>query len=177
MSATVTPVQDDVYTAVKAFVVAVLGLGNAFVIKGYPNRTAMPLGPFVAMTMIGSHRLRTNVDTWDTTNPTPTVQSYEMGTEVMLQLDVYGPSAGDWAHELVALWRDDYGCQALAPSCQPLYSDDPRRMPLVDGEDQYEDRWTITARLQYNPTVTLSQQFADAATVTLIEVDEAYPPS
>ena len=176
MSAAVSPAQSDVYTAVKAFLLGVLPLDSAHVVQGYPNRAAMPGGPFVVMTMVGSHRLRTNVDTWDTTNPAPTVLSYETGMEVMLQLDVYGPSAGDWAQELVTLWRDDYGCQALAPACQPLYSDDPRRMPLIDGEDQYEDRWTITARLQYNPTVTTPQDFADAASVTLINVDKEYPP-
>lgn len=176
MSAAVAPAQDDVYTAVKALIVAVLGLDSAHVIKGYPNRVAMPSGPFVAMTMVSSHRLRTNQDTWDTTAIAPTVLSYETGMEVMLQLDVYGPAAGDWAQELTTLWRDGYACDALAPTCQPLYSDDPRRMPLVNGEDQYEDRWTITARLQYNPTVTTPQQFADAASVTLINVDKEYPP-
>jgi hypothetical protein len=48
--------------------------------------------------------------------------------------------------------------------------------PLEDDELQYEQRWTIEAFLQYNPVVTVPMQFADTASVTLINVDEAYPP-
>lgn len=47
---------------------------------------------------------------------------------------------------------------------------DPKMMPLIDGEAQYEQRWVITAVLQYNPVVSTPMQFFDAATVALTDV-------
>lgn len=173
--ATVAPLLDLVYTDVKAFVQAQIGLDNDHVIKGYPNRTAMPVGPFVAITVISMTRLATNVDTWDQTNPAPTAQTSEQSVRVVMQLDCYGPASGDQAAILSTLLRDEIACDAFVNS-QPLHADDPIRVPLANGEDQYEDRWLITANLQYNPTVSTPQQFAATLTADLISVDEAYPP-
>jgi hypothetical protein len=50
-------------------------------------------------------------------------------------------------------------------------------MPYKTGEEQYNRRWTVLASLQYNPVTTLPQQFADAADVEVINVDERYPPT
>jgi hypothetical protein len=47
---------------------------------------------------------------------------------------------------------------------------------LVNGEEQYEERWIVGANLQYNPVVSTPQQFADTLEATLINVDEAFPP-
>ena len=54
--------------------------------------------------------------------------------------------------------------------CQPLYCDDGHQMPLINGEFQYEARWTIHARLQINPAISTPQEFADSLTPTLVEV-------
>lgn len=167
----------DVYTAIKAFLVAVLPVDPNSVIQGLGNRAAMPAGPFVAMTAVLNQRLRTNQTTWDEDNPDPTELSIEQGVQVNVQIDCYGPDSMDWAEIIATLWRDDYGCQALAPTCQPLYSDDPRQIPLVDSEKQYEARWLIGAQLQYDPIVSTPSQFADTLAVTLINVDEKFPPT
>lgn len=99
-----------------------------------------------------------------------------------MQLDLYGAASGDWAVMLETLLRDETGCIALAgsdptnPICQPLYTSDAVEAPLEDTEDQYEQRWTIEGVLQYNPVTSVPMQFADTLTVTLTNVDEAYPP-
>lgn len=175
--AVVTPIQDDIYTAVKAFLLAILPLDNDHVVKGVGNRAATPSGPFVVMTAILNHRLRTNQDTWDETTNDPVEITSEQGVQLTMQIDVYGPDSFDWASIITTLWRDDYGCQALAPNCQPLYTDDPRQVQLVDGEQQYEQRWLITAQLQYNPIVSTPQDFAATLSADLINVDVEYPPS
>jgi hypothetical protein len=64
----------------------------------------------------------------------------------------------------------------MPANIQPLYADNPTQMPLIDGEAQYEQRWKLTASLQYNPIVTVSQDFADTLTLTLDEVDATFPP-
>lgn len=170
---TVAPLLDLVYTDMRAFINAQIA-GLTDVIQGYQNRTAMPLVPFVVMTVTGYTRLATNVDTWDETIDDPTTLVHEQSVRVSMQLDVYGPGAADMAAILSTLLRDEVACDAFTNS-QPLHADDPKRAPLDDGEDQYEDRWIVTAELQYNPVVSTPQQFADTLTATLIEIDEAFP--
>lgn len=162
-----------VYIALGNFIVAQLGLSTnpPQVIQGYPNRTSMPdtlplVGEgypqgFVVMTAMTKKRLRTNVDVTPDVDD-PSSQTEEMGQKLDMQLDVYGPNASDWADILVTLLRDNVSYLALVPACAPLYADDPIRAPLTNAEQQYEDRWIITARLQYNPVVTTPQQYADA---------------
>jgi hypothetical protein len=112
----------------------------------------------------------------------PTAIDLEQGTEIRLQLDLYGRASGDWGVMLQTLLRSEPGCVILAgadyanPICQPLYASDAHAAPLDDSEDQYEDRWTIEAILQYNPVTSVPQQFADTLELTVINVDEAYPP-
>lgn len=161
--ATVVNTLTDVYTALGDFIVAMLGLNPGQVIQGYPNRTAMPVGPFVAMTAMLKKRLRTNVDNYQSTTdpaPAPGPVTSEQGQQVTVQLDVYGPESSDWADILTTLLRDNVACLALAPKCQPLYADDPIRAPLTDAEAQYDDRWIISALIQYNPITTTAQEYA-----------------
>jgi hypothetical protein len=121
-------------------------------------------------------RLRTNVDTYSATTgapPAPGPVTAEQGQQLDVQIDVYGPNSSEWSDILTTLLRDEVGCIALAPVCQPLYADDPIRAPLTNAELEYEDRWIVTARLQYNPVVTTAQEYA----VTLGPVDIMLPIS
>jgi hypothetical protein len=76
--------------------------------------------------------------------------------------------------------RDDYAMAQFSTSgfdVTPLYADDPKQVPFLNGEQQYETRWIVEAVLQVNPVVSVPQQFMDAASITLVEVDAAYPPA
>jgi hypothetical protein len=57
-----------------------------------------------------------------------------------------------------------------------LYAGDPRQVPFINGEAQWEERWTLDVALQANQTVQVSQQFADEVDAGLINVDATYPP-
>ena len=163
MTATVSPTLSDVYAALGNFIVAQLGIAATQVIQGYPNRTAMPLPGFVVMTAMSKRRLRTNVDNFAGTSqaaPAPGPVTAEQGQQLDVQIDCYGPASSEWSDILTTLLRDNVGCLALAPACQPLYADDPIRAPLIDAEAQYEDRWIVTARLQTNVVVTTAQDYA-----------------
>lgn len=176
MTTTVTPTFDDVFTALRTLIQAIIGT-DVEVIQGIVNRAAMPIGGFVVMTMLYSERLATNIDSWDYTALAPTIINATMSTKLSIQIDAYGPNSSDWAAMLATLLRDDYACIALAPTCQPLYVDDPRMMPLLDSEQQYEQRWMIGAMIQYNPTVSPLQDYANALTVGLFNIDETFPPT
>jgi hypothetical protein len=47
----------------------------------------------------------------------------------------------------------------------PLYADDPRYMPFVNENQQYEWRWVLEACFQVNQTVVVPKQYADAVDV------------
>ncbi len=78
------------------------------------------------------------------------------------------------------LMRDGYAVDQFAASGfpgTPLHADDPRQVPFLNAEQQWETRWVVEARLQADETVTgIPQQFAGVLNVTLIDVDAAYPP-
>lgn len=147
------------------------------VLPGPINRAAQPAVDHLIMTPIHRRRLRTNVEVDVDPFPTPGgFTAIETGTAVTFQMDFYGASAAEWAAALVAVWRSEYAVRGLAPECAPLYADEGRMIPLVTGEEQYLTRWTLSAVVQYNPVTAQPQQFADTAEVTVINVDERYPP-
>lgn len=175
MSVAVTPMLADLYTAVRAFLLTLLPPATP-VIQGLINRTAEPASNgFVVMTAIAAQDLSTTRSTWDTANAAPLSLTHDKSVQVNMQLDFYGAASFDWANTFTTLFRNDVGCAALAPNCQPLYATEARQAALIDGEEQYLTRWIVEAQLQYNPTVSTVQDFADTLVVGLINVDEAYP--
>lgn len=176
MSATLDLRLADIYTKVGTFIQTVIGVDpstgqTVTVVQGQGNRTPMPNNPFVLMQGQATGRLGTNIDAWD---PTLQTQATMQKTRVKLQLDCYGPDSNAWATILSTLLRDYIGCAALAPTCQPLFTDPPFQGALIDGEEQYEERWTVMAYVQYNPVTTFAQQSATAVQVSVINVDERY---
>lgn len=104
---------------------------------------------------------------------------YLQPTKVTVQCDVHGPNSADNAQVISTLFRDEYAVdliQAINPAITPLYADDPKQIPFINAEQQYETRWIVEALLQANQTVAASQEFADKASVGLIDVDVVYPP-
>lgn len=175
MTLAITPNEDDIYAAVKAYILGILPLDNAHVVKGVQNRAAMPTGPFAEMYIATAKRIHTNQDTWDPNDSSPTGITRESAWQLEMQVSLYGPASSDWGRIFAALWRDDYACQALAPTCAPLHSDTPARAPLVTGEEQYLDKWLVRAQLQYSPVITTVDQFASVVTVDIVNVDVKYP--
>lgn len=173
----ITPSITDtqVVTALRTFI---LGIVSCEVIREQVNRVAMPAGDFVALNLVAAKPLATNTDTYDTTQSTKSVLR---PTQVTIQVDCYGATAGENAQAIASLLRDDYAVQSFIASgydVAPLYAGDAQQMPLITGEEQYLQRWTFKAELQYNPILVVPQQFETVApVVNLIEVDSTYPPS
>lgn len=158
-----TPIQSDIFTSLRAFIQSLI---TTEVIQGLGNGTPMPLGSFICMTAINQSRLATNIDFYNDLKPLIGTKSIQQQTKYTIQIDCYGPLSSDWANTLSAVFRDEYACIALAPNIQPLYSDDPVMSPLIDGEQQYEQRWIVNAALQYNPVILTPMQFADVINIT-----------
>jgi hypothetical protein len=177
-NATALPYQDQVYQALEAFLTGLFPSPPIPVIRGLPNRAAMPPTPpgFILVQALFGGRLRMAIDTFTVGgNAPPTEYTAEQGIELAVQIDCYGRHSGTWAAIISTLFQDTYGCNALAPNCQPLYCNEARMIPLVDEELQYEERWSLDAHVQFNPVVTVPQQYADGLELTLKDVNVEFP--
>lgn len=168
MTVTLDLTEDQTMTALRAFLVDVLG-SSVDVIAGQDNRVPEPALPnFIVMTPLLRGRLNTNVHTWDTTNPDPVTLTARRATQFTVQLDVHGPAAGDNTQIVGTLFRDPYGVAAFPAGIAPLWADEGQQAPFINGENQYENRWTMNVVLQVNPAVSTPQQFADTLTIANI---------
>ncbi|OIN06080.1 hypothetical protein BFS86_19415 [Shewanella algae] len=99
-------------------------------------------------------------------------------TKVIIQLDVHGPNSADNSQTISTLFRDDYAFQFFKTSgfdVAPLYADDPKQMPFLNGEQQVENRWVIDAAIQANQIVRAPQQFADQLHANPNNVEADFP--
>ena len=114
-------------------------------------------------------------------------RSAMMETEVLYQCDVHGPNSNDNAELISTLFRDEWGFEeflraskaaGLDPSLiTPLYADDPKQVPFINDQNQFEYRWIVEARIQANQTaVNIPQQFFDQFDISLAEIDATFPP-
>ena len=179
MSVTIATLDVQIFTSLRAFLLGVLP-SAVEVFRAQINRVPEPMGlNFVVMTEIGRRRIGTDVETWTTLaagNPLNAI-AVEQSTDVMIQLDVHGPAGADNAQIISTLMRNNYGCVLFANAgygVQPLEADDPKQVPFINGEQQYEDRWIVIARMQANPVVTIGQPFADTLDINIF--DEADGP-
>jgi len=179
----ITPTFQQFYAALTAFIMEVTNLPASQVVQGLPNRAPMPLPGFISFQTIMRHRLRTSIDLPQ--NTADDLATITEGVELTVQIDCYGAltqtyGPGDWANMLCATLRDNFGCaffeNALgAGIVDPLYCDDARMIPLVAGEDQYEERWSVSAVFQLNPTTTIAQQYAEVLKIQLVNVPAGIP--
>jgi hypothetical protein len=117
--------------------------------------------------------LETNTDSY-----TATTKTVMRPTQYTIQIDCYGQLASDRAQTIASLLRDSYAVDQFAAQgfdIAPLYAGDAQQMPLIDGEEQYEERWTFDAVLQFNPVITLPEDTADTLSAGIINVDSTYP--
>jgi hypothetical protein len=83
--------------------------------------------------------------------------------QVDIQLDIHGPNSPDNTQVILTLFRTEAGVEAFEATgygVTPLYASDPRQLPFIDGEEQFEDRWTFDLSFQVDFAVTTPQDFA-----------------
>lgn len=150
---------NDVFKALGDFLVSVLPAGTP-VMQAQDNLVGMPLTGFVTMNNNSKKRLATNVHMYTKDSPILGSKQVMVSTQYVIQLDLYGPDAGMWATTVQTLFRDEYATDVMPNNMQPLHADDPIQIPLITGEQNYLERWKLLCYMQYNPIVTVPQQFA-----------------
>lgn len=178
MTVTLSLTQAQEFTALRAFLIGVLPTGTE-VLRTQANRVAEPTGPdFVMMTPLHAQRISTNITTFAYL---PNNLRTDLGpTKLTVQLDIYGPSAPDNVQIIATLWRSEYATAAFTDAgvdMQPIYADEAHQMAFINGEKQYEDRWSIDLVMQVNPVITTAQDYTTWLDLGLINVDATYPPA
>lgn len=175
MSAAISVTRSDLMAALRGFLLSVV---DVEVVQSQDNRVAMPEGPFLTMTDLGYVGLSTNRAAYHDTGVYGTgTETNTRSTQWTAQIDCYGEGAADMAATVAGLVRSEYACRQLKTSgMQPLYSGEPRNNTLLNGEQQYEERWTFEFVAQCNPSITTPMDFAAALDIRLAEIDATFPP-
>jgi hypothetical protein len=178
MPNTVSPTESAVFKALGDFLANVAPAGTE-IVQAQDNRVPEPRTPnFVTMNLTRQARLGTNLDQTPA-GPTPSTLQITQETMVSVQLDVHGPLGADNSNIISTLLRDDFAVsffETNSPGITPLYNEDPRQIPFINPEQQYEDRWIVDVHLQVNPTVVVPQDYADTLTIDVVNVEASFPP-
>ncbi len=137
---------------------------GASVVRAQVNRVAMPPNPCVILTEMLQVDLSVPATEYQPpTAPVPAIGTATIygPTRIDVQIDFYGAQAGEFCKTVKTAFRSHWGFAHFPANIKPLYTSDGIQSPLTTGEQQYESRWTLTASLQYNPIVTVPQDFAD----------------
>lgn len=169
---------DQVIDALAAFLAPFVPGGQ--IVRAQVNRVALPSNPCCVLTEI----LQVDLSVPATEYQPPTAPAPAIGTATIygpsridVQIDFYGAQAGEFCKTAKTAFRSHWGFAHFPANIKPLYTSDGVQSPLTTGEQQYESRWTLTASMQYNPTVTVPQEFADQAfpnTVVPVDVITTY---
>ena len=138
---------------------------GAQIVRAQVNRVPMPSNPCVVLTELVQADLSVPATEYQPNAGTATVEG---PTRIDVQIDFYGAQASEFCKTVKTAFRSHWGFSHFPANVKPLYTSDGIQAPLVTGEQQYESRWTLTASLQYNPTVTVPQDFADTLTLTKV---------
>lgn len=155
---------DAVIDALAAFIQPFVGA--AVIVRGRVNRVPPPTDPFVLLSEVTMVDIETPHHTSDTVNQQ---DSLETPQRIGVQVDFYGPSAGEQCAAVKSVYRSQYATAQFPSNIQPLYCSDGLLSPLITGEEQYDSRWILTAELQYNPIVVVPQQSATALDMNIVE--------
>ncbi|CAK8736336.1 hypothetical protein SODG_000178 [Sodalis praecaptivus] len=137
------------------------------------NGVPMPRGEFITMTSLNSAGLSTGVVNYTAPATAGMGQQHiTRTTRWACQLDFYGAGAERNALLLATLYRSEYATDAFHRGIlTPLYCSDPRQTTLINGEQQYEPRWTLDIQAQINPVVNAPLAFFDNVTTHPISVE------
>jgi hypothetical protein len=102
--------------------------------------------------------------------------------KIELQVDFHSPDfvSRDFAQTMSVAIRDEYATKffsnlaAPLSGISPLYADDPKQVPFINAENQYEWRWILEVCLQANEFFQVPQDFADQVLVGRVPVDLFY---
>lgn len=174
MSAQISITEDQLVADLVAFFKTLV---DCEVVRGLPNWVPVPPRECIVITPLAALGLSAPVMTYADPSPAAGTRSMTQATQWSVRVEGYGARAQDLALTLSIAWRSQYGCEFLGNlgRAQPLHAGELKQLPFESGASPAFERWSFDAVLQFNPSITVPQQFADQLHVDLIEVDTTYP--
>lgn len=152
----------ELYREIRLFLLGLFPDATLQIVQSTQNNQPLPENAIVMQVLFDS-----NMDESVTTYNPPNEAMVQNSVEVRVQLDFYGAMAESRSRIVANLWKNYYGTDNMT-ICKPLYVQSRQRHPYINDSNQYEDRFILDLGLQYNPTVTHAQDFAEDASVTII---------
>ncbi|CAI3941767.1 unnamed protein product [Commensalibacter communis] len=155
---------DDIYDCLERFLnasIPVKGGGKLEVVCGLSNRTVIPTPPFIMIQLIDEEQLAFNESRYTSTHKV--VHDFN---KVTLQIDFYGKDnikAHKMAKSFLIRFNDDWASDQFKTYQKPifpLYAEGLRNNVFINSESQYEDRYVVTAYLEYHPEFGMCQESA-----------------
>lgn len=151
----------DLYREIRLFLLGLFPDATLQIIQSTQNNQPLPENAIVMQVLFDS-----NMDESVTTYNPPNEAMVQNSVEVRVQLDFYGAMAESRSRIVANLWKNYYGTDNME-ICKPLYVQSRQRHPYINDSNQYEDRWILDLGLQFNPTVTHAQDFAEDVSVII----------
>lgn len=166
MAAELSLNHNDLYKAMRTYIIDLFNLPGENVIRGHSNNAPLPVGDFVVMNIIHESDLSTTEHNYDIDAENAEVKS---SIEAHMQIDFYGSDSARLSRTFCGLWRDYYACDRI-DVFKPLFCTDPRHLPFTNEKSEYEERYTLTAVLNYIPVVTHDQDYVKKISITLNKI-------
>ncbi|HDJ1441603.1 TPA: hypothetical protein PPN70_004052 [Serratia rubidaea] len=164
---TLSLTENDLYKALGGFLQGLFV--DVEIERTQQNGVQMPLGDFIAMTSINSAGLSTGVVTYSAPEQAGVgTQHITRTTQWQCQLDFYGKTAERNALTFATLVRSEFATshfRCAGGAISPLYCTEPHQTTMINGEQQYEPRWTLDFVAQINPVVNAPLAFFDNVTI------------
>lgn len=175
MSIVVSITEEQLLTALRTFLLTLVPVGTE-VIDGNDNRTPMPITPFVMMTTLRFADLSVSRSTYNVPTDGTANGSENNATDVQwnVQIDCFGSGASSNANTIARLIKTPYAVQQFDASglaMAPLYATEVHNTTMINGEQQYEQRFTFEFVAQFNPVIQTPMQFANEVTVGIQTVE------
>ncbi len=177
MPFSIAPTQANIQKSLRNFLIDILVIDPQDIIAAQVNRVPEPNGAdFIVFTPLRYERLETDIETFDGLS---SLLNFRQPTKVTMQLDIHGPNSAENASLVSTLFRSSLAVdlfEGYGLGVVPFYADDPKQLPFINAEQQYENRWVVEAAMQFNAqTSNIDQQSATTLDVGIISVDAEYP--
>lgn len=172
----ITVTDSDLFKALGDFLQGLFT--GADISQSQQNSTPMGLADFITMTSLNVTGLSTVRSEY----------RYSPGDEYgerhlrridewVCQVDFYGSQAQNWSTSFSRVTRSEFACDWFRQNggvLVPLFAGEPRQTSMINGEMQYEPRWTVDFHANPVSAVVVPQQFMTGATIRADSVDARF---
>lgn len=153
----------EIVTEIRDLLLSTLdGARGAQVVRDTQNFAALPENAIVIAPLFDQN-LDVTSNSFDASKERGIVSQ---SVEMRVQISFYGRYAPDRSRIFAQLWANEY-MFSRAVKFKPLYVQSRQRTPYVNESNQFEDRYLLDLALQYNPSVSYAQDFADEAHIDI----------